>query len=42
VEGGDAFFPEFENQFKLAGKIHDTPEFEILHYRHRSLASLGG
>jgi dihydrofolate reductase len=39
VEGGDAFFPPFENQFKLAGEIHDAPEFKILHYRRRSLAS---
>jgi len=39
VEGGDAFFPPFENQFKLAEEIHDMPEFKILHYRHRSLAS---
>jgi dihydrofolate reductase len=39
VEGGDAFFPPFENKFELAGEIHDAPEFKILHYRRRSLAS---
>jgi len=32
-------FSAVENQFKLAGEIHDAPEFKILHYRHRSLAS---
>jgi dihydrofolate reductase len=36
---GDAFFPPFENKFELAGEIHDAPEFKILHYRRRSLAS---
>jgi len=33
---GDAFFPEFENQFTLKEKIFDAPEFEILHYRRSS------
>jgi hypothetical protein len=32
-------FPPFENKFELAGEIHDAPEFKILHYRRRSLAS---
>ncbi len=37
VEGGDALFPPFEDRFVLAEEIRDTPEFKILHYRHRSL-----
>ena len=38
VEGGDAFFPPFEDKFELAEVIRDEPEFKILHYRHKSLA----
>jgi dihydrofolate reductase len=30
---GDAFFPAFEDKFKLVEEIRDTPEFKILHYR---------
>jgi dihydrofolate reductase len=41
IENGDAFFPPFENKFVLADEIHDSPEFKILHYRHRSLAVEG-
>jgi dihydrofolate reductase len=37
VEGGDAFFPPFESKFELVEKLRNEPEFEILHYRHRSL-----
>jgi dihydrofolate reductase len=37
VADGDAFFPAFEDRFALADEIRDTPEFKILHYRHRSL-----
>lgn len=37
---GDAFFPPFEDRFELAGKILAAPEFEILHYRHRSADKL--
>ena len=37
VESGDAFFPPFEDRFVLAEEIRDTPEFKILHYRHKSL-----
>ncbi len=37
IEGGDAFFPPFENKFKLVEEIRDTPEFKIDHYQHRSL-----
>ena len=37
IENGDAFFPPFENKFELVKEIHDTPEFKILHYRHKSL-----
>jgi dihydrofolate reductase len=36
---GDAFFPPFENRFVLADEIRDTPDFKILHYRHRMLQS---
>jgi len=35
---GDAFFPPFEDKFKLAEELRDTSEFKILHYRHKSLA----
>jgi dihydrofolate reductase len=38
IENGDAFFPAFETKFKLAEEIRDTPEFKILHYRHKSLS----
>jgi dihydrofolate reductase len=37
VEGGDAFFPPFEDKFDLAETIHDEFDFKILHYRHKSL-----
>lgn len=30
---GDAFFPEFEDKFKLMAEIRDTPEFKILRYQ---------
>jgi len=40
VEGGDAFFPPFEDKFDLIETVRDEPEFKILHYRHRSLFSL--
>jgi dihydrofolate reductase len=33
---GDAFFPPFEDQFKLAEEIRDTPEFKVLRYRRRA------
>ena len=33
---GDAFFPQFEDQFQLAEEIRDTPEFKILRYRRHS------
>ncbi len=39
VENGDAFFPPFEDKFELAGEIKETPEFKIMHYRHRSLTA---
>ncbi|MBU6409550.1 MAG: dihydrofolate reductase [Verrucomicrobia bacterium] len=35
---GDAFFPPFEKKFEMIGQIKDEPEFEIVHYRHKSLA----
>jgi dihydrofolate reductase len=34
---GDAFFPPFEDKFRLTEEIRDTPEFKFLHYRHRGL-----
>ena len=37
VVEGDAFFPVFEDRFKLHAEIMDHPEFKILHYRNRSL-----
>ena len=40
VEGGDAFFPPFEDKFNLVEKIRETPEFDILHYRRRTLLKL--
>jgi dihydrofolate reductase len=40
VEGGDAFFPPFEDKFDLVETLRDEPEFKILHYRHRSLFAL--
>lgn len=36
VPDGDTFFPPFEEEFELAGKLRETPEFDILHYRRRS------
>ena len=37
VEGGDAFFPPFEDKFELVETMRDELEFKILHYRHKSL-----
>lgn len=37
VVEGDAFFPAFEDRFKLHEEISDQPEFKILHYRNKSL-----
>jgi len=36
---GDTFFPPFEDRFELFEEIKDTPEFKVLHYRHRNLSS---
>jgi dihydrofolate reductase len=33
---GDAFFPQFEDNFELVEEIRDTPEFKILHYRRKT------
>jgi dihydrofolate reductase len=41
IENGDAFFPLFEDKFELVEELRDTPEFKILHYRHRSLTAAG-
>ena len=38
VEGGDAFFPPFEDKFQLVATLRDDPQFSILHYRHKSLS----
>jgi dihydrofolate reductase len=35
VEGGDAFFPPFEDKFELVTELRDDPAFKILHYRHK-------
>lgn len=32
---GDAFFPAFESDFELAGKLREGEDFDILHYRCR-------
>ena len=37
IEGGDAFFPPFEDKFELVETVRDELQFKILHYRHRSL-----
>jgi dihydrofolate reductase len=34
---GDAFFPKFEDRFKLHEEIADNAEFRILHYRNRHI-----
>jgi dihydrofolate reductase len=34
---GDAFFPEFENDFKLLQLVRQTDEFTILQYRNKNL-----
>lgn len=33
---GDAFFPAFEDRFKLAEEIRDCADFKILHYVQKS------
>jgi len=35
ISGGDAFFPQFENQFKLAEEIRDCADFQILHFTRK-------
>jgi dihydrofolate reductase len=39
IEGGDAFFPPFEDKFRLVETLRDEAQFKILHYRHRSLSA---
>ena len=34
---GDAFFPNFENDFEKVNEVLDSAEFKILHFRNRSL-----
>jgi dihydrofolate reductase len=34
---GDAFFPKFEDRFRLHEEIMNNAEFKILHYRNRGL-----
>ena len=36
---GDILFPPFEHQFLLHEQVFDGPDFDILHYRNRALAS---
>jgi hypothetical protein len=31
---GDAFFPPFEDRFKLLEVFQENPQFKILHYRN--------
>jgi dihydrofolate reductase len=33
---GDAFFPQFEDNFELVEQIADNPEFKILHYEAKA------
>jgi dihydrofolate reductase len=35
VENGDAFFPEFEDQFDLVGRVLRRAEFEVREYRRK-------
>ncbi len=35
---GDAFFPEFEDRFELAGMLLETADFKVLHYRNPRVA----
>jgi len=37
---GDAFFPPFEDRFRLIEEINDCPQFKILHYRNASPTAL--
>lgn len=37
VVAGDAFFPKFEDRFKLHEEIFENSEFKIQHYRNRNL-----
>ncbi len=39
---GDAFFPAFESEFELVAVLDDRPEFQIIHYRSRTLAVAQG
>ena len=36
---GDALFPPFEDRFEKVAVLEDRPEFEIVHYRNRSVVS---
>ena len=36
VVEGDAFFPEFEDQFDLVGTVLTHPEFEVREYRRKA------
>ncbi len=36
---GDAFFPEFESDFALVDVVLRHPEFEVRHFRNRSITS---
>ena len=33
IPDGDAFFPDFEQEFAMQEVIQETPEFSILHFR---------
>jgi hypothetical protein len=34
---GDAFFPPFEEMFERVATLKETPDFTIVHYRHKNL-----
>ncbi len=34
---GDVYFPVFEDRFEAVERIMETPEFEIIHYRNKTL-----
>jgi dihydrofolate reductase len=36
---GDTFFPPFEDRFTPVATLQETPDYKILHYRHKSLLS---
>jgi hypothetical protein len=37
---GDAFFPEFEGEFELVGRVLKEAEFEVMEYRRKGACGL--